>query len=95
MPTRCFPLIQKHFDAMAQVPPPPMTAIKFMGLGLEIGKHTRWHTYKHEANIKRFKQAFGVIPETCVLLWDALRNSMDATIRLLKNDKLMHLLVAI
>jgi hypothetical protein len=25
---------------MAQVPPPAMTAIKFMGLGLEIGRHT-------------------------------------------------------
>jgi hypothetical protein len=80
---------------MAQVPPPAMTAIEFMGLGLEIGGHTRWRTYKHEANVKRFKQAFGVIPETCVLLWDALRNSMNATVRLQKNDKPMHLLVAI
>jgi len=80
---------------MAQVPPQAMTAIEFMGLGLEIGGHTRWQTYKHEANVKWFKQAFGVIPETCVLLWDALRNSMDATVRLQKNDKPMHLLVAI
>ena len=80
---------------MAQVPPPAMTAIEFMGLGLEIGGHTRWQTYKHETNVKRFKQAFGVIPETCVLLWDALRNSMDATVRLQKNDKPMHLLVGI
>jgi hypothetical protein len=80
---------------MAQVPPPAMTAIEFMGLGLEIGGHTRWQTYLHEANVKRFKQAFGVIPETCVLLWDALRNSMNATVRLQKNDKPMHLLVAI
>jgi len=80
---------------MAQVPPQAMTAIEFMGLGLEIGGHTRWQTYKHEANVKRFKQAFGVIPETRVLLWDALRNSMDATVRLQKNDKPMHLLVAI
>jgi hypothetical protein len=72
---------------MAQVQPPAMTAIKFMGWGLEIGRHTRWHTYKHEANVKWFKAAFGVIPETCVLFWDALGNSMDATVRLLKNDK--------
>ena len=63
-----------------------MTAIEFMGLGLDIGRHTLWRTYKHEANIKRFKEAFGVIPETCVLLRDALRNSMDATVRLRKND---------
>jgi hypothetical protein len=53
-----------HFTTMAapQVLPPPMTAIKFMGLGLEIGGHTLWHTLKHEANIKRFKEAFSVIP---------------------------------
>jgi hypothetical protein len=80
---------------MAQVPPPSITAVEFMGLGLEIGRHTRWRTYKLEANVKRFKEAFGVIPETCVLLWDALRNSMDATVRLQKKDKPMHLLVAI
>jgi hypothetical protein len=80
---------------MAQVSPPAMTAIKFMELGLEIGGHALWRTYKHEANIKRFKEAFGVIPETCVLLWDALRNSMDATVRLQKKDKPIHLLVAI
>jgi hypothetical protein len=78
-----------------QVPPPSMTAIEFLGLGLEIGGHQRWRTFKHDANIKRFKEAFGVIPETCVLLWDALRNSMDATVRLRKNDKPRHLLVAI
>jgi hypothetical protein len=78
---------------MAQVPPPAMTAIEFMGLGLEIGRHTRWRTYKHEANVKRFKEAFGVIPETCVLLWDALQNSMDTTVWLQKNDKPTHLLL--
>ncbi len=78
-----------------QVPPPSMTAIEFLGLGLEIGGHQRWRTFKHDANIKRFKEAFGVIPDTCVLLWDALRNSLDATVRLRKNDKPMYLLVAI
>ena len=30
-----------------------------------------------------------------MLLWDALRNSMDATVWLQKNDKPMYLLVAI
>jgi hypothetical protein len=79
----------KNAAMAAQVPPPAMTAIEFMGLGLEIGGHTRWRTYKHEANIKRFKEAYGVIPESCVLLWDALRNSMDPTIRLLKNGRLL------
>jgi hypothetical protein len=54
--------------AMAQVPPPAMTAIEFMELGLEIGGHAKWRTYLHHTNIKRFKQAFGVIPETCVLM---------------------------
>jgi hypothetical protein len=80
---------------MAQAPPPAMTTMDFMGLGLEIGGHSRWRTYKYEANVKRFKQAFGVIPETCVLIWDVLRNSMDAAVRLKKEDKPKHLLVAI
>jgi hypothetical protein len=80
---------------MAQVPPAAMTAIEFMELGLEIGGHAKWRTYLHHTNIKRFKQAFGVIPETCVLLWDALRNSMDGEVRLKKKEKPKHLLVAI
>jgi hypothetical protein len=69
---------------MAQVPPPAMTAMDFMGLGLEIGGHDKWRTYKYHTNVKRFKEAYGVIPETCVLIWDALRNSMDAAVRLKK-----------
>jgi hypothetical protein len=76
-----------------QVPPPSMTAIEFLELGLEIGGHTRWRTFQHAANIKRFKEAFGVLPETCVLIWDALRNSLDPTVRLRRNDKPKHLLV--
>jgi hypothetical protein len=51
---------------MDQVPPPAMNAIEFMGLGLEIGRHTQWRTYKHEANIKRFKEAFGML---CGIPW--------------------------
>jgi hypothetical protein len=80
-----------------QVPlsPPPMTANEFLELGLEIGGHSRWRTYQHDANIKRFKEAFGVIPETCVLIWDALRNSLDPTARLVRKDKPKNLLVAI
>jgi hypothetical protein len=78
-----------------QVPPPAMTAIEFLGLGLEIGGHQRWRTFQHDANIKRFKEAFGVIPETCVLIWNALRNSLDPTVRLRRLDKPKHLLVGI
>jgi hypothetical protein len=79
----------------AQVPPPAMTAISFMGLGLELGLHTKWRTYKHDQNINRFKADFGIIPESCVLLWDALRNSMDPTVRLPGNAKPMHFLLAV
>jgi hypothetical protein len=77
------------------VSPPSMTAIEFLGLGLEIGGHKRWRTFQHAANIQRFKEAFGVLPETCVLIWDALRNSLDPTVRLRRKDKPGHLLVGI
>jgi hypothetical protein len=69
--------------------------MEFLELGLEIGGHSRWRTFNLDANIKRFKEAFGVIPATCVLLWDALRNSLDPTVRLVRRSKPKHLLVGI
>ncbi len=77
------------------VPPRSMTDIDFLQLGLEIGGHARWRTFRPAANIQRFKEAFGVLPKTCVLIWDALRNSLDPTVRLGRRAKPKHLLVVI
>jgi len=77
---------------------------EFMALGLETGGHPKWRDYKHERNIDRFKEDYGVTPQTCHDIWEDLRN-FDAEIecldehkspvRLEKGAKPLHLLLGI
>lgn len=63
----------------------------FFALGLELAGHSKWQQYKHERNLERFKEDYGVIPETCCRIWEDLRTSF----RLEKKAKPKHFLLAI
>ena len=71
---------------------PLLTADNFLSAGLDIVcKHQNWRQFKHHCNIDRFKEAFGVIPETCVLIWDDLRAANDIN----SKSRVKHFLLAI
>ena len=73
-----------------------LTAEEFMSLGLEVNNHhPKWRQYKHQCNVDRFKEDYGVIPETCVVLWNDMRNSIAPTVRLVRGDKPVLFLLAL
>lgn len=51
-------------------------AKEFLALGLETVGYDRWESYKEDANIKRFRQHFGVDPQTCEEVWSDVKRSM-------------------
>jgi len=58
---------------MATTVAAPMSADDFLVLGLELGGHHKWRSYKPHCNINRFKEDYGIIPQTAHLTWEALR----------------------
>ena len=58
-----------------------LSADDFMKVGLER-HHPKWPEYLHGRNVDRFKEMYGVIPETCAAIWDLMRNSLDPAVRL-------------
>lgn len=69
----------------------PLTEAQWLQIGLETARHPKWRTYKHHTNIDRFRTAYGVIPKTCEMIWNDLR---DAD-RINKKDDPRNLLLAI
>ena len=77
--------------ATPAVAAPPMSADDFLILGLELGGHDKWRSYKHHCNIDRFKEDYGIIPQTAHLVWDALRTASLID----NNSKPKHFMIAI
>ncbi|CAB9503243.1 hypothetical protein SEMRO_160_G072100.1 [Seminavis robusta] len=71
------------------------SARHFMGLGLRYARFHNWKRYKPKQCIHRFKQQFGMKPQTVEDVWKALRDSDDPVVRLPKTAKPKHLLIAI
>ncbi|CAB9516751.1 hypothetical protein SEMRO_804_G204910.1 [Seminavis robusta] len=71
------------------------SARHFMNLGLRYARFPNWKHYKESRSIERFKQHFGMKPETVADCWLLLRESNDPDIRLEKKAKPKHLLIAI
>ncbi|CAB9525588.1 unknown protein [Seminavis robusta] len=71
-----------------------LTADDFFALAFRIFGNQRWEKRKRETNENDFKDAFGVIPETCVKIWEALRTHQNPAFRLQskRNDKPVGLL---
>ncbi|CAB9512025.1 hypothetical protein SEMRO_514_G158140.1 [Seminavis robusta] len=71
------------------------TAHHFMVLGLKYARFPNWQRYKPKRRIHRFKQHFGMKPQTVEDVWRLLRNSDNPDIRLPKKAKPKELLIAI
>ena len=70
------------------------TKEQMFALGLETARHSKWRQYKHEKNIERFKEAYGVLPEVCHQIWIDLRSATGYK-KLSKNANPIHLLLAL
>ncbi|CAB9500472.1 hypothetical protein SEMRO_84_G044950.1 [Seminavis robusta] len=71
------------------------SAKHFLNLGLRYGRFPNWKSYKESRCIQRFKQHFGMQPQTVADVWQKLRDSDNLDIRLKKNAKPKELLIAI
>lgn len=67
----------------------------FLCLGMQISGVFGWQRCQRATNVDRFTSYFGVIPETCAWLWQALRNSADVEVKLVSKDKPRDLLVGL
>lgn len=72
----------------------PFLAQEFLGLGLTTANYPNWNNYLPHTQLYRFRKHFGVSPQTVADCWRMLRDSDDDDIRLEKNAKPMHLLLA-
>ena len=84
-----------HKDDSTMAAAKAVSTLEFLGIGLDVFGYKRWRYYKEHANIKRFKEHYGISPLTCHQIWESLRNSIDDSIKLHPKAKPIHLLLAI
>lgn len=77
-------LTKSFFGYPAMAPPNRITAKEIMGIGLNYFKYFKWEKYSHEANVDRFKSQYGVIPETAAAIWNAMIDSENEVVKLVK-----------
>ena len=74
---------------------PAISPEKFLGLGLEVFNYKRWRSYKHGANLIRFKKHYGVLPITCCQVWQKLRLHTNPESRLSSKADPRYFLMAV
>ena len=79
--------------------PPPTAEVfskrAFHELGLECAGHPQWRSYKHNCNLDRYRQAYGVTPKTVARVWHELRTSNNPAAKLPVDSNPIHLLLSI